>query len=64
MRWTKKGGCSPPPLPSENTRHYPNVVSMLDQRLRRWLNIETTSVERLFLAGPELSGREVHNGYV
>ena len=34
-----------------NTRHSPDVVSMLGQRRRRWANIETTSGECLVFAG-------------
>ena len=33
-----------------NMRHSPNAVSMLDQRQRRWPNIETTLVECLMFS--------------
>ena len=38
--------CSP-----ANTGHWPNVVSMLGQRHRRWVNIKTTSGQCLVFAG-------------
>ena len=34
-----------------NTRHSPNDVSMLDQRRRRWANIEKALSECIVLAG-------------
>ena len=34
-----------------NTIRWPNVVLMLDHRLRRWPNIKTTSGQRLVFAG-------------
>ena len=37
--------------PLANTRSWPNDVSMLGQRRRRWANIETTSGQPLVLAG-------------
>ena len=35
---------------SANTRHWSNVVSMLNHRLKCWPNIETTSVKHLLFA--------------
>ena len=49
--------------PSVNTRHSPKVISILDQRRRRWANIEPTWGEcrvfagtaRSFCLGPTLN---------
>ena len=36
---------------SDSTRHFPNEVSMLGQRRRRWTSIETTLGECLVFSG-------------